>query len=444
MTTRIVRLAAACAVAGSLVGGFDHGHVSAAGNQAPTVTGGSLTVHYEDVYTVHFTASDPEGSALTVVTPPVNEDWIGCDQGPATDFTCDYSSSRYYDAAPLPTAPFERTLSYSVTDGTSTSTGTWTITVLPPPTMEIVGRPTVTEGGTAVLQLKLSSNTYGSMLIPAHATAVDTADGNVISTADLMIDIADGQTSADVSIPVDDDAIDEPTEYFTVTVDAGDAIPYRFATGGNLVTVLDNDGPVSTDKTPPVVASHRNVIVERGGSKPAWVPFSPPNATDAVDGVLPAICNPAAMSAMPMGKTQVTCKATDAAGNSAKGTFQVTVRVPKTNGSAIAIGGDQRCVVAGQVAWVTAEGFTPGAEVTIQLQSASLAVVRLQSVQADRKGRIHQLVRIPDSATGDADVVVIGPSGNDDFVRMMPIRVARGRHHHGGPVMALLRGRACD
>ena len=408
------------------------------------VTSCALTVRYEDVYTVRFTASDPDGSALTVVTPPVNDDWVSCDQGPATDFTCDYSSSRYYDAAPLPTAPFQRTITYSVTDGTTTSTGVWTITVLPPPTMEILGRPTVTEGGTAVLQLKLSSNTYGPMLIPAHVIAVDTADGTVTSTADVMIDIADGQTTADVRIPVDDDAVDEPTEYFTVTVDAGDAIPYRFATGGNLVTVLDNDGPASTDTTAPVVAAHRNVIVERGGSRPAWVPFSSPIATDQVDGALPALCNPAPMSVMPMGKTQVTCAATDAAGNVATGMFQVTVRSPKTNGSATAIGGDQRCVVAGQLAWVMAEGFTPGSQVTIQLQSSSLEVALLQTMRGDRKGRIRQIITIPISATGDADVVVIGPSGNDDLVRMMPIRVGRDRHHHGGSVMALLRGRSCD
>lgn len=161
----------------------------------------------------------------------------------------------------------------------------------------------------------------------------------------------------------------EPTEYFTVSVDAGDAIPYRLVTGENLVTVLDNDGPVSTDTTPPVVAPHRNVIVERGGSRPAWVPFSPPSATDQVDGSLPALCNPA-----------------------------------------------------------------------VRRSSSS----NLQARRLQRKGRIRQIVRVPSGATGDADIVVIGPSGNDDLVRMMPIRVGRDRHHHGGSVMALLRGRACD
>ena len=159
MRIGFVRWAAAFAAAGSLVGGFAVGQAAAAGNAAPVVSSGAMTVRYEDVYTVHFTASDPEGAPLTVVTPPVNDDWISCDDGPANDFACDYSSSRYGDPEPLPTEAFQRTITYSVSDGTTTSTGVWTVTVLPPPVMKIVGRPTVTEGGDALLQLKLSSNT---------------------------------------------------------------------------------------------------------------------------------------------------------------------------------------------------------------------------------------------------------------------------------------------
>ncbi|MFL6178617.1 MAG: hypothetical protein ACJ74E_02055, partial [Actinomycetes bacterium] len=212
MRIGFVRWAAACAAAGSLVGGFAVGQAGASGNAAPVVSGGSMTVRYEDVYTVHFTASDPEGAPLTVVTPPVNDDWIGCDDGPANDFTCDYSSSRYGDPEPLPSQPFQRAITYSVSDGTTTSTGVWTVTVLPPPVMQIVGRPTVTEGGEALLQLTLSSNTYGSLMVTAHANAVDSPDGSVVSTAPFTIDVADGQTSVDVRIPIDDDAVDEPTE----------------------------------------------------------------------------------------------------------------------------------------------------------------------------------------------------------------------------------------
>src|SRR3954468_16013033 len=444
MRIGFVRWAAACAAAGSLVGGFAVGQAGASGNAAPGVSGGSMTVRYEDVYRVHFTASDPEGAPLTVVTPPVNDDWIGCDDGPANDFTCDYSSSRYGDPEPLPSQPFQRTITYSVSDGTTTSTGVWTVTVLPPPVMQIVGRPTVTEGGEALVQLTLSSNTYGSLMVTVHANAVDSPDGSVVSTAPFTIDVADGQTSVDVRIPIDDDAVDEPTEYFTVSVDALDAIPYRFADGGNLVTVLDNDGATPTDAVAPGVAPHPNVIVDATGGRPAWVPFSPPAATDAVDGSLPAVCNPAPMSMMPMGRSQVKCSATDAAGNTASSAFQVTVRTPKTNGVARPIGGDHRCVASGQYAWIEADGFTANSTVTIQLQSSTLQVTKLQTARADRKGRVRLVVRIPATTAGDADVVLLGQSGNDDLVRMLPIEIGLGGHKHGGKAMSYLRNRNCD
>jgi hypothetical protein len=444
MTLRIVRLAAAFTVAALLVGGFDQGHASAAGNRAPIVAGGSMTVAYENIYSVHFTASDPEGAALTVVTPPVNDDWLGCDDGPATDFTCEYSSSRYFDPAPLPTAPFTRTISYTVSDGAATTTGVWTVTVLPPPTLEIVGRPTVTEGGEAVLQVKLSSNPYGSMLFPASAIAVDTADNSVISTTDFMIEFAENQTTTELRIPIDDDSIDEPTEYFTVSIAAADAIPYRFVAAGNLVTVLDNDGVVSADTTPPVIVTHRNVVVERGGSRPAWVWYSVPTATDAIDGSLPAVCNPAPMAAMPMGLTRVSCASTDAAGNKASSTFKVTVRKPKHDGSLKIIGGDRECATPGQSVWVEAEGFTPGSSVTIQLQSSTLEIIRLATARADKKGRVRLVVKIPGVAAGDADVVVIGPAGNEDLVRMLPMKVARNRHHYGGRILSLMHNARCD
>ena len=443
MRIGFVRWAAALAAAGSLVGGFAVGQAAASGNAAPVVSGGTMTVRYEDVYTVHFTASDPEGAPLTVVTPPVNDDWISCN-GPATDFTCDYSSSRYGEPEPLPSQPFQRTITYSVSDGTTTSTGVWTVTVLPPPVMQIVGSPTVTEGGEALVQLKLSANTYGSLMVTAHAVPLDAPDGNVVSIAPFTIDVADGQTTVDVRIPIDDDAVDEPTEYFTVSVDPLDAIPYRFADGGNLVTVLDNDGVTPTDRVAPVVAPHRNVIVDRSGGRPAWVPFSPPAASDAVDGSLPAVCTPAPMSMMPMGRTHVQCSSTDAAGNKGTSAFQVTVRTPKTNGVVRPVGGDHRCVASGQYAWIEADGFTAESKVTVQLQSSTLQVTKLQTVRADRKGRVRLVVRMPAASTGDADVVLLGQAGNDDLVRMLPIEIGQGGHKHGGKAMSYLRNRNCD
>jgi hypothetical protein len=96
MKKQFGRAALMVATVGTVVGALSTGHVAAAGG-APVVSSGSLTVRYEDVYSINFTASDPEGDPLTVVVPPANDDWISCDTGPATDFNCEYSSSRYYE-----------------------------------------------------------------------------------------------------------------------------------------------------------------------------------------------------------------------------------------------------------------------------------------------------------------------------------------------------------
>ena len=94
---------------------------------------------------------------------------------------------------------------------------------------------------------------------------------------------------------------------------------------------------------------------------------------------------------------------------------------------------------------VTAEGSHPARKVTIQLQTSNQVVTLLQTAKADRWGRIRQLVTVPATAvTGDADVVVSGPAGARDLVRMLPVRVARCHHYYGGAVAALLRDRDCD
>jgi hypothetical protein len=100
-------------------------------------------------------------------------------------------------------------------------------------------------------------------------------------------------------------------------------------------------------------------------------------------------------------------------------------------------------MVPDQLVWVEGEGFTPGATVTIQMQTPDLNVVELRTVRADRKGRVREIVKTPTAAAGDADVVLVGPAGNDDLVRMLPVRVGRSHRDHGH-VLALLRNRSCD
>ena len=83
--------------------------------------------------------------------------------------------------------------------------------------------------------------------------------------------------------------------------------------------------------------------------------------------------------------------------------------------------------------WVTAEGFTPGRAGDDPAAIVRSEVVHLQTTEADRKGRVppprHDAAAV---AAGDADVVGPGRAGDDELIRMLPLQVARGHHHHGG------------
>ncbi len=55
------------------------------------------------------------------------------------------------------------------------------------------------------------------------------------------------------------------------------------------------------------------------------MPYSPPTATDNVDGAVPVACTPAPGAGFPLGTTQVNCTATDSSGNHSSASFSVTV-----------------------------------------------------------------------------------------------------------------------
>ncbi len=81
----------------------------------------------------------------------------------------------------------------------------------------------------------------------------------------------------------------------------------------------------ANDSIPPVLNLPGNLTVEATGSGGAVSTFSA-SATDAVDGSVTVTLSPASGSTFPLGTTTVTATATDAAGNTATGSFTVTVR----------------------------------------------------------------------------------------------------------------------
>ncbi|HET7436400.1 MAG TPA: HYR domain-containing protein [Thermoanaerobaculia bacterium] len=89
------------------------------------------------------------------------------------------------------------------------------------------------------------------------------------------------------------------------------------ATGSFSVTVRDTTAPVLTLPSPIVLEA-----TSANGAVATWTA----SATDVKDGAVTVQCTPASGSTFALGTNNVSCSATDAAGNAAKGSFTVTVR----------------------------------------------------------------------------------------------------------------------
>ena len=132
----------------------------------------------------------------------------------------------------------------------------------------------------------------------------------------------------------------------TFTVSASDAVDpsvsascspasgATFPLGPTTVTCTATDGSGNTgsasftvtvvDTTPPALTLPADVEVEATGPGGAAVSFTA-TASDIVDGSVAVGCSPASGPTYPLGSTTVDCAATDAAGNSATGSFLVKV-----------------------------------------------------------------------------------------------------------------------
>src|SRR4029077_19214462 len=79
---------------------------------------------------------------------------------------------------------------------------------------------------------------------------------------------------------------------------------------------------------PPKITAPKKVTEEATGPAGAAVTFTA-SAIDPVDGVIAVSCSPASGSIFPLGETDVTCSAMNAAGKSASAIIAVTVRDTK-------------------------------------------------------------------------------------------------------------------
>lgn len=126
--------------------------------------------------------------------------------------------------------------------------------------------------------------------------------------------------------------------YQTKTYDVANTTPYRsyrlYITanyGGSSYGIqlselaLLSSPSDAGDKVPPSLSVPENISTDATLANGAYVSFTP-TATDVVSGTVTPICTPASGSLFPIGTTTVACSATDLSGNTAIGSFSVTVR----------------------------------------------------------------------------------------------------------------------
>jgi hypothetical protein len=168
--------------------------------------------------------------------------------------------------------------------------------------------------GSATFNVIVEDTTAPTVNVPANMTVEATGStGGAASFSATASDIVDGALAA------------------SCTPASGST----FALGTTLVTCsatdhADNTGTASfnvtvVDTTAPALTLPGNQTAEATGPSGAAVSWTA-SASDLVDGSVMPVCTPASGSTFAIATTTVNCSATDHAGNTASGSFNVTVR----------------------------------------------------------------------------------------------------------------------
>jgi hypothetical protein len=187
-------------------------------------------------------------------------------------------------------------------------------------------------------------------------TATDDVDGTVTVNCD--------KTSGDTF----------PLRTTTVTCSATDAAGNTF-TGTFDVTVQDT--------TPPDISGMpSNITKEATDPSGATASWSAPTTSDTVDGTVGVTCTPDSGSTFALGTTTVNCSATDAAGNTTRGSFNVTV-VAATDTTAPTVFSTNP---GGNHGTMTNRASNVTATFSEDVQNVNATTFKLEQVKVSRKG----------------------------------------------------------
>lgn len=163
----------------------------------------------------------------------------------------------------------------------------------------------------AVTVVDTTAPTFAPVAVPTtEATGPDGAQVDYVAAATDTVDadpVVACSPGSGTTFPVGTTAVS-----CTATDDSGNVGEFSFT-----VTVADTTGPV--------VGTVPSLVLEATSSAGAVHTYHLPTAVDLVDGEVSVTCDPAPGSTFPLGTTEGTCSATDAAGNAGSSGFVVTV-----------------------------------------------------------------------------------------------------------------------
>lgn len=203
--------------------------------------------------------------------------------------------------------------------------------------------------GTDSFTVTVKDTTAPVVTVPADRAAEATgATGAKVAYGDVSaVDVVDGPLDPSCTKASDTTF---PLGTTTVTCTATDAAG-NVGTASFVVEVVDT--------TKPEVRTSENLVAAAESSTGATVSYSAASASDVVDGTVPVSCSPASGTRFPLGITEVSCTATDKAGNTGKAAFTVKVQ-------------DEAKPIVGVPANITTEASGPnGASVTYMGVTAS-------------------------------------------------------------------------
>ncbi|HJQ37292.1 MAG TPA: HYR domain-containing protein, partial [Thermoanaerobaculia bacterium] len=176
-------------------------------------------------------------------------------------------------------------------------------------------RPAVCFG----LLFLLAVPAFAGLKLPADITAEATQAGGAVVTYDAKVD-----GSAD-------DENGRPLVSASCSPGSGSLFPL----GDTTVQCTGSDGSHGSfrvrvvDSGAPRLTLPRDFALQTTDSSGAFATFSA-SAEDTVDGAVPVSCAPASGSKFAVGTTRVNCSASDSKGNSAHGSFDITVILQST------------------------------------------------------------------------------------------------------------------